>query len=286
MTVHWLIDAEMFNHYRDDLVAAIREHGHKVKLLQSPSPPYRWDDVGCSYRDTFPKEACVISHGDIELVTRVHRDRRWVPGAFCNVDNFRCSNYLCWFGQYWVNSDYLMLPFGELSRQRDFLFEMVGRDGRIFIRPDSPLKLFTGQIASRVTFDADLEFMGFYEFPSDSLVVVSSPKAIASEWRFVVAAGKVVAGCLYHNGSELDYQPTYEPEAFELASEIASLGYEPDRAWVIDICKTSEGDFRMLEVGGFSFSDLYACNKSDVVKAVSDVAKAAWQESSGSISSS
>jgi len=183
MTVHWLLDAEMFHHYRDDLTQAIREQGHEVKLLQAPSPPYRWDDVGCSYRDTFPEDACVVSHGDIELVTRIHREQRWTPGAFCTVDNFRCSNYLCWFGKYWINADYLMLPFGELSRQRDFLFDKLGNEGRIFVRPDSPLKLFTGQIATQETFDADLEFMGFYEFPVESIVVVSSPKEIVSEWR-------------------------------------------------------------------------------------------------------
>ncbi len=277
MTVRWLIDGDMFEHYRDDLVAAIREHGEEVKLLQAPSPPYKWEDVGCSYRDTFPEDACVISHGDIELVTRIHREKRWKPGAFCTVDNFRCSSYLCHFAKYWINADYVMLPFGELSRQRNFLFEKMGENGRIFIRPDSPLKLFTGQIATRENFDADLEFMGFYEFPIESLVVVSSPKTIINEWRFVVAAGTVVTGCLYQKGTEKSYESTYDPAAFQLASEIASLGYEPDPVWVVDICETSDGEYRMLEIGGFSFSDLYACNKMDVVAAVSRVAKLVWQ---------
>ena len=279
MAVQWLIDGEMFDHYRDELVAAIHEQGHEVKFLRAPSPPFRWDDVGCSYRDTFPEDACVISHGDIELVTRIHREQRWTPGAFCTVDNFRCSSYLCHFGQYWVNADYMMLPFGELSRRRTFLFAKLGQDGRVFVRPDSPLKLFTGQVATSDNFDAELDFMGFYEFPNESMVVVSSPKTIVQEWRFVVAAGKVVTGCLYQTGSEQTYEPLFDSSAFELASEIASLGYEPDPVWVMDICKTSEGAYRMLEIGGFSFSDLYACNKFEVVAAVSDVAKRVWQGS-------
>ena len=279
MAVNWLIDSEMFEHYREELVAAIQEQGHEVKLLRAPSPPYRWDDVGCSYRDTFPKDACVISHGDIELVTRIHREQRWTPGAFCTVDNFRCSSYLCHFGEYWINADYIMLPFGELSRRRDFVFDRMGHDGRVFIRPDSPLKLFTGQVATKETFEADLEFMGFYEFAIESIVVVSSPKHIVQEWRFVVAAGKVVAGCLYQTESEQTYDPKYDPAAFELASEIASQGYEPDPVWIVDICKTSDGDYRMLEIGGFSFSDLYACNKNDIVAAVSDVAESVWRQS-------
>lgn len=278
MNVGWLIDAGMFEGYRDELVAAIRNQGHDAKLIQAPSPPFRWDDVGCSYRDTFPKDACVISHGDIELVTRIHQERRWTPGAFCSVENFACSSYVCWYGKYLLNRDYVMLPFGELDRNQNFLFDSFGRNDQIFIRPESPLKLFTGQIATRQTFAADLEFMGFYEFPASSLVVVSSPKTILNEWRFVVANGKVAAGCQYKKGDDLDYQPEYDGKAFDLAKSIASIDYEPDPVWVMDICKTSDDTNHLLEIGGFSFADLYACNMADIVSAVSAAAMTVWQK--------
>lgn len=277
MNVGWLIDADMFDGYRDQLVAAIRDQGHAARLIHAPSPPYRWDDVGCSYRETFPKDACVISHGDIELVTRIQKEGRWTPGAFCTIENFGYSTYACWFGKYLLNSEYIMLPFGELDRCQDFVFDSVGRDDRVFIRPDSPLKLFTGQIATRGTFSADLEFMGFYEFPVNSLVVVSSPKTIKNEWRFVIANGKVVAGCQYKRGDNLDYQPEYDDGAFDLAQSITAIGYEPDPVWVMDICKTSDNAYHLLEIGGFSFSDLYACNMADVVTAASAAAKAVWE---------
>jgi len=41
----------------------------------------------------------------------------------------------------------------------------------------------------------------------------------------------------------------------------------------MDICKTADNSYHLLEIGGFSFSDLYACNMSDVVAAVSAAAK-------------
>jgi len=274
MNVGWIIDADMFENYRDDLVAAIRAQGHDVRLIHAPSPPFRWEDIGCSYRDAFPQDACVISHGDIDLVTRIHRERRWIPGAFCTVENFFFSGYVCHFGRHLLNRDYIMLPFGELDRCRDFLFDTLGRDGRLFVRPDSPLKLFTGQIAARETFAADLEFMAFYEFPAASLVVVSSPKPIVAEWRFVVAQGKVVAGCQYKSGDAIDYRPAYDADAFDLAQSIAASGYQPDPAWVMDICRTADNSLYLLEIGGFSFADLYACNKADVVAAVSAAAAA------------
>lgn len=281
MKVGWLIDAEMFEAYRDDLVTCIREQGHDVKLIQAPSPPYRWDDAGGPYRGTFPRDACVVAHGDIELVSRIHRDGYWTPGAFAAVANFYCSSYYCWFGEYLLNRQYTMLPFGKLSRCRDFLFDTFGHNGSLFVRPDSPLKLFTGQVATRDKFDADLEYMAFYEFPPNSIVVVSSPQEIEAEWRFVVAQRQVVAGTQYKSGGGLESQPTYDNEALTLASKIAASEFQPDPVWVMDICRTTDGAYHLLEIGGFSFADLYACDKKAVVAAVSKAAIAEWKRSRG-----
>lgn len=277
MGTNWLIDGDMFEGYRDELLAAIHDQGHQAKLVYAPSPPFRWDDVGCSYRETFPQDECVISHGDIELVTRIQEEQRWVPGAFATVENFYCSAYARGFGKYMLNQDYIMLPFGELARCKDFLFDTLGRDGRIFVRPDSPLKLFTGQVVTKDTFSADLEFMSFYEFPQESIVVVSTPKDIVKEWRFVVANKQVIAGSQYKDGENLDYQSDYGPEAFDLAQAIAAGDNQPDPVWVLDICQLSDHSYHLLEIGGFSFADLYACNKTDVVAAVSTVAESVWK---------
>lgn len=278
MNVGWLLDGDMFPHYRDELVDAVRSQGHIAKLVHAPSPPFRWDDVGCSYGDTFPADHCVVSHGDIELVTRIFHEQRWRPGAFATVENYLCSSYVNHFGEFWLNRDYAMLPFGDLERRKQFLFDSFGIDGRVFIRPDSPLKLFTGQTASIESFDSDLEYMGFYEFPRQSLVVVSTPKTIKREWRFVVAEQDVVSGCLYSENGAFAPKPEVDMDAMGLAETVASKDYAPDPVWIVDICQTSDDDYHLLEIGGFSFADLYACNKSDIVRAVSAVAFSLWQE--------
>ena len=267
----------MFPHYRDDLIAAIESHGHTAKLVHAPAPPFRWDDAGCSYRDTFPSSHCVVSHGDIELVSMIHREQRWQPGAFATTENYFCSNYVNHFGEYWLNRDYLMLPFGDVKRQKQLLFDTFGVDGRIFVRPDSPLKLFTGQTASFDSFDTDVEYMGFYEFPIQSLVVVSSPKNVEREWRFVAANQDIVAGCLYCENGQFESKPEVDDDAKKLAEKIASCDYSPDPVWIVDICQTSDGEYHLLEIGGFSFADLYVCDKSDIVNAVSNVAINQWR---------
>lgn len=270
--VGWLLDASVFDGYHDELAAAIVRNGHTVKSLNRPNPPYGWEDNGFAYRTAYPAGACVVTHADIDLVNRVLSDGHWTPGGFATVEHFYCSHYFSYFGRFLLNQDYIMLPFAELRRRAGFLFDTLGRDGRIFVRPDSPLKLFTGLVATRETFTRDLEFMAFYEFPIESLVVVSSPKSIEAEWRFVVAKQRVVAGSQYKRGSEIVLSRQIEPAARRLADEIVSIGYAPDPVWVLDICRTLDGHYHLLEIGSFSFANLYACDKDAVVQAVSEVA--------------
>ncbi len=272
MNVGWLLDASVFDTYHDELADAIVRSGFEVRSINRPNPPYGWDDTESAYRNAFPFGSCVVAHADIDLINRVRSDARWVPGAFATIEHFFCSHYYRHFRKYLLNRDHLMLPFSELPNRSKELFDQFGRDRRIFVRPDSPLKLFTGLVVSHDTFDKDLEFMAFYEFPVDSLVVVSSPKSIIKEWRFVIANEHIVAGSQYKEGEDLVARPGAHDNASALATKIAKSGFAPDPVWVMDICETANHEFHLLEIGGFSFSNLYACDKYDVVRAVSGVA--------------
>ena len=272
MSVGWLLDASVFDEYHDELADAVVRNGFEARSISRPNPPYRWDDTESAYRKAFPAGACVVTHADIDLVNRVLHDARWIPGAFATIDHFFCSSYYPRFHRYLLNQDHVMLPFAALRQRSQELFDSFGRDGRVFVRPDSPLKLFTGLVVSRDTFEKDLEFMAFYEFPLESLVVVSSPKVIANEWRFVIASQRIVASSQYKDADQLKSSPGSDHDARALAESVLTLGYSPDPAWVMDICRTTDGRLHLLEIGGFSFSNLYACDKDAVVKAVSRVA--------------
>ncbi|MDB5384367.1 MAG: hypothetical protein JWM11_13 [Planctomycetaceae bacterium] len=278
MSVGWLLDASVFDVYHDELAAAVVRNGDQVKSLNRPNPPYGWDDTGSAYRKAFPVGSCVVTHADIDLVQRVLADGCWTPGAFATIDHFSCVHYFSHFGRFLLNQDYAMLPFAELSRCSEFLFDTFGRDGRMFVRPDSPLKLFAGLVVSRETFAKDLDFMAFYSFPPESLVVVSSPKTIVKEWRFVVAEQSIVASSQYKEGAESMARSGADDEAVGLANAILALGYSPDPVWVMDICETSDGRYHLLEIGGFSFANLYGCDKDAVVKAVSRMAQRVHKE--------
>lgn len=273
MSVGWIIDAAAFPSYHEELAAAIIRNGHRAVSLNRPSPPYDWDDVGNNYQNAFPKGDCVVVHGDIDLVSRIHNDRLWTPGPFATVERFHCSRYFAHYGKFLLNHDYIMLPYAELPRCRDFLFSTLGANGRLFVRPDSPLKLFTGMTIDTRTFERDYEFMGFYEFPVESLVVVSSPKQVVAEWRYVIADRAIVAGSQYLDGGAKIAVAANDSGAYELAQTILQVPYVPDSVWVLDICRTADNTYHLLEIGSFSFCDLYACDKDAVVCAVSTIAE-------------
>ncbi len=274
MTMNWLLDATVFSDYHDELVAAIERNGDRFVSINRPNPPYDWDDTGAAYRKAFPAGARVVTHADMDLVMRVRADQRWAPGVFATIEHFFCSHYYPHFAAYLLNRDYTMLPFDALRAERAGLFAAHGRDEKIFVRPDSPLKLFAGQLVADATFEKDLDFLAFYDFPGDTPVIVSSPKPIEKEWRFVIAGSEIVASSLYKDGAK--FRPVAgcdDDGARQLAESVLALGYAPDAVWVMDICQSS-GKFYLLEIGAFSFSNLYACDKDAVVRAVSQIAGA------------
>ena len=272
MQVGWLIDAVAFDSYLNELVDAITRQGHKAVSVTRPAPPYQWDDVNCSYRNAFASGACVVVHGDLDLVRRVQNDRLWVPGAFATVSHYFCSYYYPRLAPYLLNKKYLMLPYGDVPRQQSLLYEVLGRHETLFIRPDSPLKLFTGQTIARADFDKEYEFIGFNEFPAETLVVVSQPQELVSEWRYVIARDRVVTGSQYKLNGKLVSSPAVDAGALAFAETIVATGYAPDPVWVLDIGMISDGSYHIVETGGFSFAGLYACDKDLVVEAVSAVA--------------
>ncbi len=277
MTAGWIIDAGIFEDF-EEMAEAVTRQGHVVKLTNRPNPPYQWADTDFSYRNCYSEGACVIVHADIDTVCRVEEDKLWTPGTFGTIANYFCSNYYAHLGSFLLNNDYIMLPFAELPRCHEFLFRALGNNGRLFVRPDSPLKIFSGLTIGKESLEQDFEFMGFYDFPKESLIVVSSPKKIVAEWRFLIANGKVVTGSQYVDHGEQVALAAIDPNALRLAQEVVTIGYEPDPVWILGICKTAEGDYRVLEIGGFSFASLYGCDKDKVVKAVSEVAIALHQQ--------
>jgi len=265
----WLLETETFE---EDIMTALKNaitaHGMEYKTLDYHS----WEDDS-QFTAKFSDHDCVLFYGSLGAARRIQRTVNWSPGVWMNLPNFECTTYFNKFGKYLLNNNYVMLPFGELERQKDFLFSTLGVEGKLFMRPSSGMKLFNGSLVSRDNWVKDYELLSFYDVEPEKIVVVSRPQNILEEWRLMIVNGKVVCGSRY----KPELGPITLPDkVVDFGNEIAAI-WQPDPAWTLDVARTEKG-LRLIEINSFSCSGMYLCDKMPLVEAVADLAVKEWEE--------
>ncbi len=212
---------------------------------------------------------CVICYGDIDFVRQLRAKAPFIPGAWCNFENMKCSTYYAYLGEHLLNRDYLMVPVGDLSRRWD-RFTLLGSSS-LFIRPDSGAKPFTGHVIApdeKHKIQALTQTIG-----PETLVVAAYEKDITAEYRFVICNKKVVAGCQYLP-IEL---PSYPTPSLRLARVIANHDWQPDLCYTVDIAEYDDQMY-LLEINSFSCAGLYQCDIGVVVQYASLAAEFEWND--------
>ncbi len=269
----WLFESDVFDENIARIIDEVRRQGMRAEIAH-----YIPIKSGESYKDFFPPYSCVIFYGTLNFAAQLMRDTNWIPGAYHNTNQFECTSYYPHLSKYLLAEEYMMLPFGDLLNKKNFLFDKLGEMETIFIRPNSGGKIFAGQTLNYVDFEKRIPYLGFYNVKPHELVVVSPPRNVMDEWRFVVVDHKVVAGSQYRRlySSEKNL-PATDPKARLLADEIAALPYEPARAWCLDVCRTAHDNYYLLEIGCVSSAGWYACDPEPIIREVSRVALEEWK---------
>jgi len=169
-----------------------------------------------------------------------------------------------------------MLPWGDLKRQKDFLYDNLAEEDTIFLRPNSGLKTFTGKLIYKELFDNDLNILAYKDPEDHEIVIAAPPRMVMNEWRFIVVDKEVVTGSQYRFMQQSILRLNDDQKALNLAQEIAIQDYQPSLVWVVDICQTKSGNYYLLEVGCFSCAGLYACDLEIIVDKVSKAALKEW----------
>ena len=106
-------------------------------------------------------------------------DYSWMPNLL-HLDNYQCSNYYLEIPrEKLLNSDFLLLPWWKLCDPRTDLFNYF-KTSKLFIRPNSGEKLFTGTTVGNKWYSKELEIiegLPSSNFDQQDLVLVSSAKA-------------------------------------------------------------------------------------------------------------
>ncbi len=265
--VQWIVENFTHESSYTDIVKAIKEEGHSFHEITNN---FAFADI-----DEYDGELPVIFCGSIKMTELVQsRLRHCFPVSYCNQDNYLCSKYMTYFGKYLFNDRYIILSLNELRRNKWLYYGIFGKEALIFIRPDSGQKPFQAQLLDLLDFD---RFVIDNQIIGHDLVIVSSPKKILWEGRFVVSRNKeVIAHSTYRFQDQITKISSVPEGAMALCKELLEVGYYPDSVFCIDICQDAENDFWLLELNSFSSAGLYECNKKQIVQKVSEIAADEW----------
>ena len=87
MNVKWLLENDVFSEGLDGLVKALETENteyHFLKYRPFSDLSYDWH-----YKDS----DCVVFYGSLNLMKAIQKRNTWIPGGFCNLNNFRCTTY-------------------------------------------------------------------------------------------------------------------------------------------------------------------------------------------------
>lgn len=275
MKVNWLVEKEGVSEDLNLLIEAVKKQGYGYEVCPSYVPKGEEE----TFLKLFRPDECVVYYGSLQMARQIQRTAKWIPGVYCSLEKFECTYYYPFFGDLLLNRNYVMLPFGELLRRKEFLFSTLGKDGAVFVRPSSGFKIFTGKLTYEENWAKEIEMFGLYDVEPDRVVIVAEPHNLVAEWRFVVVDSKVISGSQYRMEYGNKFTENVRPEVYNFAQKAADISkYNPDRVWVLDICERKDGQLFVLEVGCFSCAGLYAIPKDDIVNAVSNAALKEWKE--------
>ena len=152
-------------------------------------------------------------------------------------------------------------------------YGIFGKEAVIFIRPDTGDKTFKGGLLDLQDSEG---FFNEFECYKHDLAIISTPKNMIGEWRFVCSRHKeIIAVSSYRYQGLCTRVPSAPPGATELCKEILEVGYYPNSVFCVDICQDTDGNFWLMELTSFSSAGLYATDKTKVVKRVSEIA---WED--------
>jgi len=209
-----------------------------------------------------------IVRGTIEFVKETYG--RW--DEFSNMPklltlkNYTCSKYYQKVPNL-LNQDFFILPWWKLKKCKHELFNYFDTDegiNRLFIRPNSGKKLFTGTTVGPIWFEKEFDIIKALpssNFTEDTLVVVAKQQKIWSERRFVMHENTIITSAVYGDYSQADDGP-------EVYSDLVkSNTYYPDDFYTIDVCMTENGP-KIVELNSMVCAGLYDCDYEKVVKSV------------------
>lgn len=281
--VKWLVENFEADNKIWKLIEELKNRGQTIEVVDYYNYSLKdnvCDNTGMPTRSSFKDDDCVIVQGSIQLAMWVQRNKPWVPAVWLEVDKFKCTTFYSYLGKFLFNHDYEFTTIGEYKRRKDHYFEKYGIQDCLFIRPNTGLKSFSGQIFKKENHVTDWAYFNMSTNEAD-IIIVSSPKVIDAEWRFVVGEGEIIASSMYWHDGERKQLPGAPKEAHELVKEIIAVADKElvvAPMYVVDVCRGADGKFYLMELNCFTCAGMYECDKKAIVDAANRIAISEWKK--------
>lgn len=257
MNILWLLDDYILsktNYYHLPITDVIKNNNYEYILSNIRNISYIENDNNI-----------IIPYGSHQFINKIKSLNINKCFIFNDIDKISYP-YISKLGNYLLNDDYIILPFCEIERRKNILF-----NGEFFIRPLFGNKLFNGTFISKN--DLDIKIKKLKEQVNDnSLCIVSSKKDIIAEFRFIIINNKIITYCQYRYNEKLDIRNDVDASCLELMEKIISKNIDFGLAYVCDIALTKINEKlipKVIEFNSFSCSGFYSCNINSIVSELS-----------------
>jgi hypothetical protein len=268
MKCKWIIENFTDSEDYRDLISAVKESGRYCFAIDKRNH-FDFDPSGFNEND------CVIVQGSIQMTKHINEKlpKGCFPVAYSNWNNYLCSTYYPEFKTLLFNDFNEFTTLKNLKENRFHFYEKFGKEALIFIRPDSGEKTFQAQLLDLQDFDRFWANGIQSGVKDDDLIVVSTPKKITGEFRFVCSkyGGEIIASSTYQYQGQRTLIPSVPNEARSKCEEILKSYWYPDSIFCVDIFQDSDMLHYLGELTSFSSAGLYATNKKDIVKRVNEI---------------
>jgi hypothetical protein len=272
--VNWIIEKNLFDDYENKLVEAINKNGSNCILYDND----RWNsDLKKDLSKLLKDDDIVIFHGSLGLGKKMLRETSYYPGIYLTLESYECFKYYGYYGDNLLNNNYLMFGLNDVLRNKNFIFNIFNSE-KIFIRPSNGYKTFTGQCLSKINFEKDFDLLikSYGGIDLDTLCLISPAQDIEEEYRLVIVDKKIISGSLYMDSKNRESWIAYydklceDVNVFKFAESLIEM-YQPDFCFDMDICRLSNGDYKLIEINSFCCGSMYGNDYEKVVSAVNDM---------------
>jgi len=257
--VTWLLEKEIFLDEETKLKEAIMAEGHQ--FVEFDAAKRHWDIE-------FAGDRPCVFRGSLNTARYIQEMTTFDYSVICNFSNFKCLNYYPKYTHFLLNyPNHIILPLSEAIRLNFHLFHDFIRSNRVFVRPNSGRKEFSGRVLTYENFNwKNLDFDIYYNDPN-LLILIAPYEQITREYRFIIHNTTIATECLQEN------VPT---DVLRFTQGVLDeVQWKPDEVYTLDVASildTYAERNRVVEINSASCSGFYKGDYNKIVRAMSAAA--------------